>query len=120
VIRLFLELSFELTLICALRAYTYDNDTGYEKAFTYSAIIVLVALVLFTYAIALLIVNNRPYLAKRGKFKKEREELERKYGTVWEDIDVHKRIGVMSTPYFMMSRFFFVMALIFYQDVVIF
>jgi hypothetical protein len=48
-IRFFIEIYFELSLICAIRIKTFETDTVYERVFTYSACAVLAGLVLFNY-----------------------------------------------------------------------
>jgi len=60
--RFFIEMSFELSLVCAIRVKTYEKFSKNERFFTYSAVTILVALVAFTYLISIFLVDNRPYL----------------------------------------------------------
>jgi hypothetical protein len=86
-IRFFIEIYFELCLICVIRIKTFETDTRYEEAFTYSACAVLACLVLFNYLIAL-----------------------------WEGLNKNNRLGFFSVPIFLVCRLFFVYVLVFYQE----
>jgi hypothetical protein len=110
--RFFLELFFDLTLICAIRFETNERDTKFEQFFTYAAEAVLFSLVVFAWYIARILIHIRR--------DTEKEEVEAEYGTLYEGLDPSKRIGFMSTPFFCLCRLINIIFLIFYQKYVTF
>jgi len=107
-IRFFIEIYFELCLICVIRIKTFETDTRYEEAFTYSACAVLACLVLFNYLITLYLAGHRRDAGKK--------RFDDKYGTLWEGLNTNNRVGFFSVPIFLVCRLFFVYVLVFYQE----
>jgi hypothetical protein len=106
------ELFFELTLICAIRFQTSEQDTRFEQFFTYAALAVLLSLVVFAWYIAHTLIHIRRFT--------ENEEVEAEYGTLYEGLDPSNRIGFMNTPFFCLCRLINIIFMIFYQKYVTF
>jgi hypothetical protein len=114
IIRFFIELFFELSLICVIRLKTHETDTIYEKAFTYSAAAVFGGLVLFNYCIAVYLTGQRRNAGRR--------RYDERFGTLWEGLDTRNRVGFFSVPFFLFCRLLFVcvLVLVLEQDLVTF
>jgi len=109
-VRTLIELFFELALITAIRVKTYETGNSSDMALTYSAVGVLCFLVALNYAIAYIAIEHK------GQFK--HSEVIKRFGTLYEDIDVSVPGSYYNVPIFMLCRMMVVIVIIFLQDFV--
>jgi uncharacterized membrane protein len=106
-IRFILEMYFEVFLISMIRCFTREQDTKYEIAVTILAAVIAVGMVLFFLAV----LN----IALTYKSQTHNEEVEEKYGSIFEDLAHKRSFTYIYNPLFCYGRIYFVLVLIFMQ-----
>ena len=108
-LRMAKEMYFELLLIAMIRLKTHEFDTNYEKTMTILAFCWSGFLAVFAIGTCLLLL----YVI-RGKT--EDENVQARYGTLFEDLKANQDSSLMFTPLFLVGRILFVAVILLLQS----
>lgn len=106
-LRLVIEMYFELLIICGIRMKIGSNLNAYETSLTVFSWISGAALLAFAGVVLWLVLRFRE--------KMDDDEIEEKYGTLFEDLDLSKDGSSFNIPVFIAVRVAFVLVLILLQ-----
>jgi hypothetical protein len=96
---------FELFLIAVIRLKTYETDNKYEKAMTSLAFCGCVFLGLYAITISAIIYRHKDHA--------DDENVQARYGTLFEELNTSKKTSLLFTPMFLAGRILFVSVIMF-------